>query len=173
MTRSMQYSNLPSTGTAPRSRARATSFAPMDRTMAWLGLILLVTLLAFGCGGKSGHTYKLYPGPERPPKELAILKFGEQVTSLRIEGMRVDKTDYDRIELLPGTYLVGWRTTFFMRPVVDPEEHGEPGPMATADLVAGHEYSVNSGRATGPGRTKRWWFTNVTTGIDLASGTSR
>jgi hypothetical protein len=145
----------------------------MDRTMAGLWLILLVTLLAFGCGGKAGHTYKLYPGPERPPEELAILKFGEQVTSLRIEGMRVDKMDYDRIELLPGTYLIDWRTTFSVRPVVDPEERGEVGPMVTADLEAGHEYSVNSDRATGPGHTMRWWFTDVTTGIELASNTSR
>jgi len=145
----------------------------MGRTLAGLRLVLLVTLLASGCFGKTGHTYKLYPGPERPPEELATVELGKRVTSLRVGGMRVDKKDYDRIELLPGSYLIDWQTTFTLSLMVDPEGRDEVAAAVTVELEAGHGYSVSADRTTGPGDTMRWWFTDTTTGIELARNKGR
>ena len=145
----------------------------MDRTRVGLILVLLLMLIASGCFGKTGHTYKLYPGPVRPPEELAVVKFGERVTSLRVGGMRVDRKDYDRIELLPGTYLIDWQTTFTVSRTVNPAGRDEVAAAVTAELEAGHEYSVNSDRTTGPGYRMRWWFTDTTTGIELARNKGR
>ena len=160
-------------GIASRRGPRAKSTARVGRTLARLRLVLLAALLASGCLGKTGHTYKLYPGPERPPEELAVVEFGERVTSIRIEGMRVDKGDYDRIELLPGTYQIDWRTTFSVSPMVNPQGYDKIAAMATVDLEAGHEYSVNSDRTTGPGYTMRWWLEDTTTGAVVAGSKRR
>lgn len=166
-------SNLPSVGPTSRIDPTPSKAMPTSRKRTGLRLILLATLLACGCFGKTGHTYKLYPGPVRPPEELAVVKFGKRVNSVRIGGMRVDKKDYDRIELLPGSYLIDWRTTFSVSPMVNPEGRDEIAAMVTVELEAGHEYSVNADRTTGPGYTMRWWFTDTTTGIELAQNRGR
>lgn len=166
-------STRPPVGTASRSGPSVTKATPTYRKLTGPRLILLATLLAAGCFGKAGHTYKLYPGPERPPEELATLKFGKRVTSLRVDGMRVEKKDYDRIDLLPGTHSIDWRTSFTVSPMVNPKGRDEIAAMATVELEAGHEYSVNSDRTTGPGYTMRWWLTDTTTGIELARNKGR
>jgi len=129
---------------------------------------LVVSILLAGACASPGHIYKLYPGPRRPAEELAIIRFGDSVSSLRIDGMRVEESDYERVELLPGSYVIDSRKTFSVSPLVNPAGQDEIMGMARVDLVAGHEYTVNAERTTGRGYTMRWWIEDMTTRTVIA-----
>lgn len=69
---------------------------------ALLAALWLLTLAA--CGGQ--QIYKLYPGPERPPSELATVQFGffGHAKDLLIDGIFVNGSDYDTIRVSPGLH---------------------------------------------------------------------
>ena len=94
---------------------------------------LLSVLLVVSCAGEE-FTYKLYPGPRRSGADLAIIGFGESASSIRIEGMLVDRGDYGRVELFPGSYTV---SILVYRTDQDPVEG-----VARLDLVAGKRLTI-------------------------------
>jgi hypothetical protein len=83
------------------------------RAMSSILPLVACGMLATACASSGkGHTYKLYPGPRRTLDELAVVGFGERVRFFRIDGMLVAASDYDRVELVPGSYLIDWRAKF-------------------------------------------------------------
>jgi hypothetical protein len=166
-------STLRPVGTVSRTGSRATDTTPTVTARVGLGLVLLTMLLIVGCFGKSGHSYKLYPGPVLLPEELAVVKFGKGATLMRVAGMPVHKKDYESIELLPGSYLILWGVGPSASVTANSDESDGLFASVNADLEAGHVYTVNSQQPILGGSAMRWWFTDTTTGIELASNLAR
>jgi len=126
--------------------------------------LLLVALIVACASTGAGHAYKLYPGPPRTPVELATLRFGDGVTSLQVDGMRVNSADYERVELLPGKHDITWDATFAVSVLVNPAGRDEAEAAVTTEFLAGHEYSVHGDRTTGPGYRMYLWIEDTATG---------
>ena len=122
--------------------------------MCWL----LVAVLS-GCAAGSAETfaYKLYPGPQRPAAELAILKLGD-AQAVEIDGRPVSHADWTEVHLLPGTHAVRWQTEFLVSVMVEPSGFATGGREAEADLEAGRVYVLRSDRTTGPGYRMYFWI---------------
>lgn len=69
--------------------------------------LVLVGLLAVSCAAPARKGYKLYPGPERPPEELAIVELSG-AWSARFDGVGATRSDWQEVHLLPGEHLIEW-----------------------------------------------------------------
>jgi hypothetical protein len=87
----------------------------------------LATFIFFlaSCGLANHHVYKLYSGPERPDLEVATLRFGYGIYDVIIDGMKVNRNDYQVIKLDPGNHVINY------------------GITETVKLKAGHAYSLH------------------------------
>ncbi len=128
-----------------------------------VGLLLLASCVACTSTG-AGHTYKLYPGPSRPAEELATLRFGDGVHSLRVDGLNVERSDYESIDLLPGEHEIAWGSQFLVSVLVNPTGRDEASARVTAELLADHTYTVHGDRTTGPGYQMYLWIEDTATG---------
>ena len=137
-------------------------------TSACLGPLMLLTL-ALACASTGmGHAYKLYPGPPRPPDELATLRFGSRVFLVQVDGMLVQASDYEVVELLPGEHEIRWSATFLISPYVEPSMSAKAEAKVTVELLAGHAYSVHTDRTTGPGYDLYLWIEEAGSGEVVA-----
>jgi hypothetical protein len=67
-------------------------------------------ILIVGCTTtRSSYEYKLYPGPELPDSELAILAFEWPGGRLYIDGLSASSHDYGIIKLQPGAHHFYWK----------------------------------------------------------------
>jgi hypothetical protein len=113
------------------------------------------------------HIYKLYPGKERPQAELATVKLAS-VYYAQIDGLRVNRADFERVLLLPGEHEIHWGQWFAVSVMVDPDMFSEGGLTTMVELKAGHTYELHADRTTGHGYRKYFWITDAASGEVVA-----
>jgi len=73
-------------------------------------LALGLAIIAQGCATTSAAPpYKLYPGPERPREELAVVLAEPRLYSIEINGLKVHPEDWSEVQMAPGTHLIAFR----------------------------------------------------------------
>lgn len=141
----------------PKKPGRTGSRA---HAIGWLVILLLVA-----CASADPRpVYKLYPGPVRPAAELATLHFEAAANAFRVDGLLVERGDWDSVELLPGEYVISWGKTFSVSPLVDPSGMGRAEETVRVELEAGHRYAVCADRTTGKGYRMFLWIEDWSTG---------
>ena len=146
--------------------------------LARLGLASIVALLAACYVGPGApllysdddgghHIYNLYPGKERPHSELATIKLAS-VYYAQIDGLRVNRADYEQVLLLPGEHEIRWGQWFALSVLVDPDMFSEGSLTAVVELKAGHTYELHAERTTGHGYRKYFWITDAASGEVIA-----
>ena len=113
------------------------------------------------------HVYKLYPGKELLQSELATIKL-TSVYYVQIDGLRVNRMDYEQVRLLPGKHEIYWGKWFAVSVMVDPDMFSEGGLTAVVELEAGHTYELHADRTTGHGYRKYFWITDAVSGEVVA-----
>lgn len=127
-------------------------------------LSLAIVTLVLGCAGTGeGYRYKLYPGPARPDNELATLEFCKPALTFRVDGMRVEQSDYEVVDLLPGEHEIKWGAEFGVSLLVNPAGRDAVATEVTVELRAGHRYIVCADRTTGPGYRMYLWIEDAAT----------
>ena len=109
------------------------------------------------------QVYKLYPGNKRPTDELAILLMGE-VPSANVDGLEVQKTDYQSIHLLPGSHTLSWRKTFGFSVMVEPSMMKTAEHTVSVNLQAGHTYKLFADRTYGTHYRLYFWLQDAASG---------
>lgn len=147
-------------------------------TLTRLGLSVVATL-ASGCYVGPGapifaiaddhgyYSHKLYPGEVLPTTELAIVKLSS-VYYARVDGVMVERGDYQEVQLLPGEHEITWGKWFAVSVTVDADMFAEGSQTSRVDLEAGHAYELHGDRTTGRGYVKYFWMTDATTGEIVA-----
>jgi hypothetical protein len=157
---------------------RLPAGVPGGFTQARLSFFAVIILLS-GCyvgpgapllySDTSGRqqVYKLYPGPKRPQSEIALVKF-DSAYYAQIDGLMVDRGDYERIALLPGEHEIHWGQWFAVSVLVDPDMFSEGAHTAVVNLEAGHTYELHADRTHGHGYRKYFWITDAASGAVVA-----
>ncbi len=135
------------------------------RAIAVLGLTGL--LAACASGPRETQTYKLYPGPARPPTELAIVRMGDAQRA-EFDGRVANGMDWTEIHLLPGEHRIRWQTEFGVSVMIEPGGFATGGNEALVTLAAGHIYTLKADRTTGPGYRMFFWIQDETSGESIA-----
>jgi len=134
--------------------------ATASKRIAGLYVSLLLAILSGACAPSHSHTYnnyKLYPGPLRPASELVKINFGRDVTSFHVDGLRVSRTDYEFVELLPGEHeiKIAWDVTSNWGWTPRESDPYEAEAVMTAKFLAEIEYTVHVRRLSWLER--QWW----------------
>jgi hypothetical protein len=120
-----------------------------------------------GCASTDDVVYKLYAGPQRPDTEIATLHLGH-ASEVIIDGMKVNRSDYDSVTLLPGRHLIRWKTWFGVSVLIEPSGFATRQAGQVLDLKAGHTYILKSDRTTGPGYRTYLWVEDAQSGEVIA-----
>lgn len=129
---------------------------------------MILLLLVTSCSYSNQHVYKLYPGPERPDSDVVTLQFGPGVFEVIIDGMKVSRADYQQIKLIQGEHQINWGAEYFISVLIDADGFDQATTAHKALLIAGHTYTLNRDRTTGPGYEMYLWMTDDTTGKVVA-----
>ena len=105
------------------------------RALAGTALALAGTLLA-SCSTVE-YTYKMYGGPPRPPQDLAVLSLGD-VVGVMIDGRKIARSDYSRVELLPGRYPVYWECVYGVSVMIEPPNRWEMRCIPASHKLPNH-----------------------------------
>jgi hypothetical protein len=105
-------------------------------------------------------------------EELATIEFGRRVYAVRIDGFEVSSADYGRVNLLPGNHQVSWDAEFGVSVLVNPSGWDTTEVDLTVNLLAGHAYTVNADRTTGPGYRMYLWMEDASSG-EVIAGTKK
>lgn len=147
-------------------------------TVVALGLFAMTALLS-GCYVGPGapifsamddggpYVYKLYPGPELPESDVAVVELASAYYA-QIDGFMIQHADYERVHLLPGEHVIRWGRRFTVSVLVDPDMFAEGSLTAVLDLEGGHTYELHADRTTGPGYRKYFWITDSASGEVVA-----
>lgn len=136
-------------------------------------LFLLASMLGllWSCASTDDIVYKLYPGPERPATEIVTLKLGN-ASEVIIDGMKVDRSDYGSVTLLPGRHLIRWNTWFGVSVLVEPSGFATRTAGHGVELKAGHVYILKADRTTGHGYRTYLWIEDADSG-EVIAGTKK
>ena len=138
---------------------------PVAGTGLLCGLLLaaLVVVLS-GCAMSPTvtHAYKLYPGPERPPAEIAIVRMGDAMAA-RFDGRPVSRADWREVQLLPGPHDIEWYTEFVASVMVAPAGFIPGSAAERLTLEPGHTYVLRAGRTHGWSIERYFWIVDDTT----------
>jgi hypothetical protein len=130
--------------------------------------IVIFTFFISSCGLNNHYVYKLYPGPVRPDSEVVTLQFGSGINEVTIDGMKVNRSDYQVIKLQSGEHVMRWGTTFLDSVLIDADGYDYDATTNTVQLKAGHTYTLHKDRTTGHGYEMYLWMTDETTGEIVA-----
>jgi hypothetical protein len=130
-------------------------------------LFVIFSLMLAACASTESHSYKLYPGPERAAAELAVLDLS-RVDRVTIDGLRINRWDYDRVELLPGAHRIVSVKGFGFSVMVEPAMHGSFERALDVTLAAGKQYKVIADRTHGHGYRVYFWVEEVASGEVIA-----
>ena len=136
-------------------------------------LFLLASMLGlhWSCASTDDIVYKLYPGPERPATEIVTLKLGN-ASEVIIDGMKVDRSDYGSVTLLPGRHLIRWNTWFGVSELVEPSGLATRTAGNGVEQKAGHAYVLKADRTTGHGYRTYLWIEDADSG-EVIAGTKK
>lgn len=134
---------------------------------------LAVVALVAGCATSSSesHSYKLYPGPERPAAELASLDISN-VHAVNVDGLQVRSQDYGTVLLLPGRHTLDIEKGYAFSVMVEPSMQGSFEHKLDVDLTAGGTYKVKSDRTYGQGYRVFFWIEDAASG-DVVAGVKK
>lgn len=137
--------------------------------MAAISRAPLFGLLLAACATAPGPvwSYKLYPGPERPVTELAVVRMGE-ASAAEFNGRPVSSRDWTEVHLLPGEYTVRWQAGFGVSVLIEPSGYATGGRESRVCLDAGQTYRLRADRTTGHGYRMFFWIEDVATGAVVA-----
>lgn len=108
------------------------------------------------------YTYKMYGGAARPIQEVSIVDLGDAV-GVKVGDRKVARSDYSRIELLPGTHDIYWECLYGVSVMIEPTGFATGADNANVEFVAGHTYKLHCDRTTGYGYQTYQWITDETT----------
>jgi hypothetical protein len=136
-------------------------------------LVLLASTLGllWSCASTDDIVYKLYPGPERPDTEIVTLRLGS-ASELIIDGMKVDRSDYGSVTLLPGPHEIRWSTWFGVSVLVDPSGFATRESEQVVVLKTGHTYILKADRTHGHGYRTYLWIEDTSSG-EVIAGTKK
>jgi len=115
----------------------------------------------------SPSIYKLYPGDARPDSEIAKVKLTDSYYA-HVDGLLVNKRDYEEIHLLPGEHKIRWGREFAISVMVNPSMWDEGQADVIVDLEAGRTYELHADRTTGHGYQFYLWIEDAQTGEVVA-----
>lgn len=120
-----------------------------------------------GCASTESHTYKLYPGSERPLDELVTLDLSglDQIT---IDGLKVNRWEYNQVLLLPGEHQIELAKEFGFSVLVDPAMLRTFGKTLNVNFEAGKTYRLIADRTTGQGYRIFFWIEESDSGQVVA-----
>lgn len=130
--------------------------------------MMIFIFVVTSCGLTNHHVYKLYPGPVQLDSEVATLEFGSGVFEVTIDGMKVNRSDYRVIKLLPGEHALQWGAVFIVSVMIDADGFGQTETSGAVLLKADHTYTLHRDRTTGHGYEMYLWITDDTTGEIVA-----
>ena len=139
--------------------------------------LLLLFLLAstlgllWGCASTDDIVYKLYPGIERPDTEIVTLQLGSASEAI-IDGMKVDRSNYGTVTLLPGPHEIRWNTWFGVSVLVDSSGFATRESEQVVELKAGHTYILKADRTYGRGYRTYLWIEDTSSG-EVIAGTKK
>ena len=113
------------------------------------------------------HVYKMYGGPARPEVELAIINLNN-ATVATIGERKVTRSDYSRVQVLPGTARVHWLCVSGASVTVEPSGFVTSAASDDVELQAGHIYSLHCARTYGRGYRTYQWIVDDTAGVIVA-----
>jgi hypothetical protein len=147
----------------------------LRRSAIQFGLLPACALCLFAvaaCSAGPNHVYKLYPGPQRAPGEMSIVRIGE-IPAARIDHLTVaHSSDWNEVHLLPGEHTIEWGREFHVSVMVEPTGFARGEGRETLVLEPGHIYILKAARTTGPGYRMYFWIKNETTG-QIVAGTPK
>jgi hypothetical protein len=117
------------------------------------------------------HSYKLYPGPERPIFELAVVRLADAGIT-EVDGREATHGDWTEVHVLPGTHTIRWEREFLVSVLVEGSGFATGGDSAELELEAGHVYALRADRTTGPGYRMYFWIVDETT-REVVAGTPK
>ena len=129
--------------------------------------ILLFIFLLTGCASHGSVTYKLYPGPKRPESKISTLELYNASIAV-IDGLQVKYSDYDKIQLLPGSHHIKWTSVHGVSVLIEPSGFAQKESQYDVTLEEGHTYRLRSDRTTGPGYSIYHWIEDITTDSVIA-----
>jgi hypothetical protein len=139
-------------------------------------MLRMLTMLALACcvlaacatrGPTQTSSYKLYPGPVRPPSDIAIVRLGDAAAA-EFDGRPVSAGDWTAVHLAPGTHAIRWVTEFGASVMVAPGGVIHGGSTVQPTLEAGHVYTLKAGRTYGYNFVLYFWIVDETTGQVVA-----
>jgi hypothetical protein len=131
-------------------------------------MIVLLAAVLSACATGPEPVYKLYPGPVRAAEELTVLRFGDYVREVTIDGLHVDRSDYSVVELEPGLHQLGFSATFPVSVMVNSAMWDGAEALHEVDLQAGRTYEMSAARTTGHGYSMFLWLEDAATGQVVA-----
>jgi hypothetical protein len=144
----------------------------LRRSAIQFGLLPACALCLFAvaaCSAGPYHVYKLYPGPQRAPGEMSIVRIGE-IPAARIDHLTVaHSSDWNEVHLLPGEHTIEWGRESHVSVMVEPT--GWIIGRETLVLEPGHIYILKAEKVPGNYRMF-FWIQNVTTG-QVVAGTPK
>lgn len=135
--------------------------------MFFRAVLLGIVASACATAPEEVHPYKLYPGPERPLAELAVVKLGNAVAA-EFDSRLVMRGDWSEVHLLPGEHTIRWQAEFGVSVMIEPSGFATRGSQVVAQLEAGQVYRLRAERTTGPGYRAYLWIEDASTGAVLA-----
>lgn len=118
-------------------------------------LISILSLMILGCGG-----VKMYPGPERPRDQIAVLEIGA-VTVYTVDGVGVKLTGRNTLQILPGEHVL--RVSHKM------EGYGPMPVTYTFTAEAGHAYRFDADYQIERSLSWRPWIKDNASGTIIGS----
>lgn len=132
------------------------------RVAACVALVALASALST-CAALPEASYKLYPGPVRPPVELAVVRLGDAGVA-EFDGRLAARSDWSEVMLLAGEHTIRWQQEFGVSVLVDLRGAVAGGFETRVALNAGHVYTLHADRTTGPGYRMYFWIVDETDG---------
>ena len=128
-------------------------------------------LAAFSDSDQSLYVYKLYPGAERASSERVGVRL-EGVDAVVVDGLTVDRAEYQEVHLLPGRHAFTWSKGFGFSVMVEPEMHREAAYKSAVEMQAGHTYALHGARTYGEGYRFYFWIEDLNSG-EVVAGTKK
>jgi hypothetical protein len=136
-----------------------------------LSVCALCLFAVAACSAGPNHVYKLYPGPQRDPGEISVVRMSD-VHAARINDLAVARSNWSEVHLLPGEHTIEWGREFLVSVMVEPTGFARGEGREILVLEPGHIYTLKAERTTGPGYRMFFWIKDETTG-QVVAGTPK
>jgi hypothetical protein len=136
-------------------------------TVRSCAVLLCIVASACATAPEEVHSYKLYPGPERPLEALVVVRLGNAYAA-EFNGRLVTRGDWSEVHLLPGEHTIRWQTEFGVSVTIEPSGFATRGTEVIVQLEAGRVYRLSADRTKGRGYRTYLWIEDASTGAVVA-----